>query len=276
MPSNCSSPRVRPGPTRHGPDRSQHAGHERHPVQRVVPDGQRLPRGAQDDLLMRDQAGQSHRMHPDAVDRGPAGSRAPRSWSHPDPGPTPAAARAAATARAVAAAVPDGASALPAWCSSMISTDSKKRAASRANRAASTAPIAKFGTTMTPRSGLGLQPVGDRVQALLTESGGAGDHIDVVVQAEPDVVHHHVGMAEVDDHLRVRVGQREQPLPATDRGDQIHVGGLDDGLAGLRAHPAACPDHPDAQRRLGHRATLPSRITATHPRVISSVLRSQQ
>ena len=35
----------------------------------------------------------------------------------------------------------------------MISTDSKNRAASRANRAVSTAPIAKFGTTMTPSPG---------------------------------------------------------------------------------------------------------------------------
>ena len=35
----------------------------------------------------------------------------------------------------------------------MISTDSKKRAASRANRALSTAPMAKFGTTSTASSG---------------------------------------------------------------------------------------------------------------------------
>ena len=36
----------------------------------------------------------------------------------------------------------------------MISADSKNRAACRANRAVSTAPMAKFGTTITPTSGL--------------------------------------------------------------------------------------------------------------------------
>ena len=56
--------------------------------------------------------------------------------------------------RAELYAVPDGASAFPAWCISMISADSKNLAASRANRVVSTAPMAKFGTTMTPRSGL--------------------------------------------------------------------------------------------------------------------------
>ena len=43
---------------------------------------------------------------------------------------------------AVRYAVPDGASALFGWCSSMISTESKNRAACSANRIVSTAPIA--------------------------------------------------------------------------------------------------------------------------------------
>ena len=47
-------------------------------------------------------------------------------------------------------AVPLGASALLGWCSSTISTESKYRAASLANRIMSTAPIPKLGATTTP------------------------------------------------------------------------------------------------------------------------------
>ena len=54
-------------------------------------------------------------------------------------------AEAAAMRRAVIIAVPDGASALPSWCSSMISAVSKKGAASSAKRIISTAPMAKLG-----------------------------------------------------------------------------------------------------------------------------------
>ena len=60
--------------------------------------------------------------------------------------------RAAAICSAVLIAVPEGASALPSWCSSMISTCGRKRAASAANRIISTAPMAKFGAINPPRA----------------------------------------------------------------------------------------------------------------------------
>ena len=63
--------------------------------------------------------------------------------------PSPAAARSAASSDAVRAAVPDGASTLPAWCSSTTSTESKNRAACRANCIMSTAPTPKLGATST-------------------------------------------------------------------------------------------------------------------------------
>ena len=44
-------------------------------------------------------------------------------------------------------AVPDGASTLASWCSSMISAESKYGAASSAKRIMSTAPMAKLGAT---------------------------------------------------------------------------------------------------------------------------------
>ena len=121
--------------------RQQHAGHERRPVEGVVPDGQGLPRAAEQHLLVGDQAAQPHRVHRDPVDvarrgRRPARGRGVRQRAAARP-------RGARRrpARAVRRAVPLGASALSGWCSSTISTDSKNRAACAAKRIISTAPM---------------------------------------------------------------------------------------------------------------------------------------
>src|SRR5438309_1847218 len=58
--------------------------------------------------------------------------------------------RRAASRLAVESAVPDGASSLPAWWSSMISTASKCGAAISARCIITTAPMAKFGATIPP------------------------------------------------------------------------------------------------------------------------------
>ena len=50
-------------------------------------------------------------------------------------------------------AVPEGASILLAWCSSMISAESKNRAASAANRIIKIAPMEKLGAISTRTSG---------------------------------------------------------------------------------------------------------------------------
>ena len=68
-------------------------------------------------------------------------------------GPRPAAARAAAIIDAVRSAVPDGASALFPWCSSITSAEGKNLAAWAANRIIKMAPTEKFGTTRTRTSG---------------------------------------------------------------------------------------------------------------------------
>src|SRR5581483_6698413 len=70
----------------------------------------------------------------------------------------PASARAAPMMFAVRKAVPDGASILAAWCSSMTSADSKNRAASAANRIMRIAPMEKFGTTSTRTLAAASQP----------------------------------------------------------------------------------------------------------------------
>src|SRR4029077_6686915 len=53
-------------------DGQQDAGHERYPVQGVVPDRERLPRPAEEYLLMRHQTRHAHRMHVELVHRGAA------------------------------------------------------------------------------------------------------------------------------------------------------------------------------------------------------------
>ena len=63
-------------------------------------------------------------------------------------GPAPAARRASAMAAAVCIAVPDGASRLASWCSSITSTPSMWGAAMRQKCISSTAPMAKLATTM--------------------------------------------------------------------------------------------------------------------------------
>ena len=83
-----------------------------------MPDRQRLPRSAEDDLLVRDEAREA----------GPSGSR----------GSVP-------MRSAVAFAVPDGASRFVSAWSSTISARGKTFAASSAKRIISTAPSAKFG-----------------------------------------------------------------------------------------------------------------------------------
>ena len=79
---------------------------------------------------------------------------APRAPGRPEAvtsggAPSPAAWRASLIMAAVRSAVPEGASALAAWCSSMTSAESKKRAAWAAKRIIRMAPTEKFGTMST-------------------------------------------------------------------------------------------------------------------------------
>ena len=84
----------------------------------------------------------------------PSGASAPRAPASTrsvvgsgGSGGLPAWRRAAAITAAVWMAVPDGASRLASWCSSMISTPSMCGAAIRLRWSSSTAPMAKLGTT---------------------------------------------------------------------------------------------------------------------------------
>ncbi len=154
--------------------------------------------------------------------------------------------RASAISRAVRAAVPDGASALCGWCSSMTSTDSKKRAACWAKCIDSTAPMAKFGAMRTATSGLVRQPLLDLAEALVGESGGADDCVDAVVDQELQVVHHDAGMGEVDDDLGLGVHQLAQRIAGVDAGGERQVVGGLHGLDHRRADLALGAQHSDS------------------------------
>ena len=52
----------------------EHPGHERHPVEGVVPDGEHLAGVAEQHLLVRHEPAQPHRVHRDAVHARPAGA----------------------------------------------------------------------------------------------------------------------------------------------------------------------------------------------------------
>ena len=110
----------------------------------------KAPRATEQDLLMGHQTAQAHRVHRHVVDQSAARPRQCVTGGvrrGQDAGGTPGGGNEFGRAPGCAA----GASAFPGWCSSMISTDSKKRAACSAKRI-KTAPT-KFGATSTPTEG---------------------------------------------------------------------------------------------------------------------------
>ena len=153
-PPSASSPAVEAAVQAHGQGRGarsadvldgeHHApGHDEAGTVRSCPGGSSASgRRAEDHLLVGDHAAHPHRVHADAgrARRRRARRRTTSCWVGSAPTrPTPR-----PSARAVVTAVPDGASTLASWCSSMISAVSKYGAASSAKRIISTALIAKF------------------------------------------------------------------------------------------------------------------------------------
>src|SRR4029450_9996762 len=116
---------------------------------------------------------------------------------------------AAAIALAVRSAVPEGASALPAWCSSITSADGKCRAAIVAKCMARTAPRVKFGAqTGWPPSSTGA--LGQFLKRPGGQAGGAGDQVDPAGQQGVGGGHGRLRRGEVDHHLDLggdQVGQ---------------------------------------------------------------------
>ena len=114
---------------------------------------------------------------------------------------------------AVRAAVPEGASSLPAWWSSTISARSMWREASAAKRIMSTAPIAKLGATnaFAPASR------GRRPQAVEVEARGADHDVHAGGQRRAGVRQRGVGLREVDEHVGAARARRPPSCRAAGR-----------------------------------------------------------
>ena len=91
------------------------------------------------------------------------------------------------------------------------------------------------------------QPAAERLEPVGVEPGGADHGVDAVGDAELQVVHHHVGVGEVDDRLHALVHQRLEVVVDVDAGDQLQVAlGLPcllDGGAHLTADLAQRAQH---------------------------------
>ena len=249
-----------PGAVANGAEPGEDPRRERRPVQGVVADGQGLPQPAEHDLLVGDQA-------PDAQAEctGTPSTSAPRAPSRPVEvasgiGALPASRRAAAMSSAVRRAVPDGASALSGWCSSTTSTDSKNGAACAANRIIRIAPMEKLGAISTPDRGASPSQLAQLVQTRVVEARGADDRVDAVLDAEGEVVHHHVGVREVDDRLRPGRDQGADVVAGVDLRHQLHVRGRLDRRTDLRADLAARTQDTD-QQLLTHGSNLASKAS---------------
>ncbi len=208
-------PTVRPGCSRTLRDREQHPGDERRAVEAVVPDGQRLALGAEQHLLVRDEPGEPDRVHRDAVDVGAAG------------------------------AVESGAGGIGVGRHAFSSLGDESGGAGRgARRRVGLVRVVQFDDFdrfEEPRGLLGemhgqhradgevrrdehrrrraWRPASlDLLEALVGETGGADDGVDPVVDQELQVVHHDVGVGEVDDDLGVRCrSTRLSASPASTR-----------------------------------------------------------
>ena len=188
-------------------------------------DGEALAGRAEQDLLVGDEPAEPHRVDVDAA--GPAPPRAPPTTSCLV-GSGAQSGEAAAMRCTVIMAVPDGASALVSWCSSITSAVSKNGAASSAKRIISTAPMAKFGAT---RQLLAVKRLGQVVEVV-----GARSPVVPITAWTPWAAHHaafglgRAGDGEVDGDLGARLGQRARLGGDRDALDDLAgVGRIDGG-----------------------------------------------
>ena len=151
-------------------------------------------------------------------------------------------------ADAVCRAVPEGASTLSGWCSSITSTDSNQRAARAANAMASTAPSAKLGATTHADARAVRQVVAHARERLVGPARGADDQVDARVDQRVHVALGGRRDREVDRDLGTGVGDQLQVGAGVERGDELQVGGGLDGGHDGRSHAARRTQHghPDA------------------------------
>ncbi len=101
----------------------------------------------------------------------------------------------------------------------------------------------KFGAIRTPLRGSATQEVAQPLQPALVEAGRTDDRVHAVLDAPGEVVHHHVGVGEVDRDRRTRVHQQLRVVSVVDLGDQVEIVGRLDRLAHRRADLAPRAEH---------------------------------
>ena len=205
---NRSRPTVRPGWSAICAQPGQHAGRERRPVQRVVADGQGLPRPAEDHLLVGDHAADPQPVHADPVDVGAAGALeagAGRVGHRRGAGLAPG-------GRDQLRRTPGGAGGRVGLVG-VVQLDDLDRLVERRGRRRRTASSGSRRSRSWGRSARrcpGRRPArrASRLEPLVVEAGGADHGVDPVADAELQVAHHHVGVGEVDDRLGTGLDQR--------------------------------------------------------------------
>ena len=204
-----------------------------------------------------------HAAHPHGVDAdaGRAGAAA-GAGQRPRRASGPAAQRsdAAAIRSAVASAVPDGASALASWCSSMISAVSKNGAAISAKRIISTAEIEKLAATTqfgppSPNSSANAgEVVVGQARSCRRRRGCRASPATARCAAPPAAtVKSTTTSAPASANARgspaiVRPSIDGPAAPRVDGGDELEVGIEGHRLAHRRAHPPAGPADTDPHR----------------------------
>ena len=147
----------------------------------------------------------------------------------------------------------------------MTSADSKNRAACRANRAVSTAPIAKFGTTITPSSGLAASH-----WRIVSSRSSVKPDVPVMMwmfwsrQNRMWSITTSGWVKSTTTWLPASASENNHSRPPTAATRSMSSASMTACEVGL-AHPAARTDHPDAQQLVGHWPALGSYRTLRAP-----------
>ena len=243
-------PTVSPGRDGTARTAGDHSGHEGGPVQGVVPDGEGLAVGAEQDLLVGDQPAQPHPVDPDPVDLRAAGSgqllnrgvRWFRQVRRGSGGRDPPSGGGGGPGRGVGLVGVVQLDDLRA----LVERRGLRREVHHQHRA-----DGEVGRDQHPHARMAGQQRPELVQALVGEPGGADDGVDALLDAPGQVVQHGVRVGEVDDDRGGLGGL--SVIAQVEGGDQLQpVGGLH-GSAHLGPHPAPRAEHCDLDHRPPHR-----------------------
>ena len=234
----------------------QHARGERDPVERVVPDGERLPRRAEEDLLVRHEAAHPQAVDAYAVDVGAA--RAVEAGGVASGiGALPASRRAAAISSAVRRAVPDGRVGLVG----VVQLDDldrleERRGLRRRSASSGSRRCEKLGAISTPTPGASAS------HASSWSSRSWSKPVVPTTAWMPCSMQKRrlsittSGWVKSTTTCGARAGELLEVVAGVDRGHQLGVGRRLDGPADLGADLAARAQHADPDRgRCGRSAS---------------------